>query len=79
MAKMISLGKFSIKDMLIDAASEEESHPPSLVVSKKGRNRKSRQAKLKTKVESEEFDIADDNSTKSVGGTGVKSSSRPNE
>ncbi len=69
---MISLGKYTIKDMLTDVDSQEESYPPSTIVSKKGRNRKSHQAKLKAKAESEESDTTDDKSTKSAGGKGVK-------
>ncbi len=76
---MISLGKYTIKDILKDAASEEESHPPSPVVAKKGRKRKNLRAKAKATVDSEESDATDDKSTKSVSGKGVKHSLKPND
>ncbi len=77
--KMISLGKYTIKDILKDEASDEESHPPSPGVAKKGRNRKNLQGKSKVIVYSEESDTMDDKPTKSVGCKVVKYSSKPNK
>ncbi len=75
--KLKNLGSFSIKDMVKAMAGEEESIPPKTVKAKKSRNRKECHAKSKAVVESDSTDSADDKPTKSIGGIGVKSSSKP--
>ncbi len=71
---MRGLGVFTIKDMLKAKADEVESILPKPSKVKKSRNRKQRHAQSKAIVESDSTDSADDKSTKSVGGEGVKNS-----
>ncbi len=73
---MIDLGVFTIKDMIKAIAGEEESIPPKTTKAKKGRNRKQRRAQAKAIMESDSTDSADDKPTNSIGGEGVKSSSK---
>ncbi len=74
---MRELDVFTIKEMVKAIAGDEGSTPPKTTKAKRGRNRKDRRAKSKTVVESDSTDSADDQPTKSAGGVGVKSSSKP--
>ncbi len=78
---MLSHAKYTIKDILKDVTSEEDSQPSLQAASKKKRRkRKNRHAKSKAIIESNDSDSNDDNhSSKSHGERGVKSYSNPGE
>ncbi len=62
--------------MIKAMAGEEESTPPKTLKVKKRRNRKEHRAKSKAVVESDSTDSADNKPTNSIGGKGVKSSTK---
>ncbi len=78
---MLSRGKYTIKDMLKDVTSKEDSQPSSQAESKKkGRKRKNCRTKSMAVIEPSDSDSNnDDHSSKSHGQRGVKSSSKSRE
>ncbi len=75
--KMISLGTQTIKEMLKASAEKQESTCKTSAIQKKSRTHKAPHQKSKVTVESESSDSADEQTTKSTGGNGAKTSSKP--
>ncbi len=74
---MKNLSTHTIKEILNAKAEKKESTPQVPAKAKKGRNQKARHRTSKATMELDSSDSTDQQITKSTGGRGVKSSSKP--
>ncbi len=73
---MLSVGIHTIKDMKITLAAIVDSLPPTQAKTKKSRHRRHHGIKSKATIGSDSSDSADEKSSKTVDGQGLKNSSK---